>query len=366
MPKIKLIIALLVSVISVMTYAERIKDIATLAGVRHNQLIGYGLVVGLDGTGDKTGTRFTEESFANMLIQLGVNIPPGTKLNSKNIAAVTVTANLDSFMKKGQLLDVNVSSIGDSKSLRGGTLLMTPLKGADGRVYAIAQGNLIVVGLSVTGDSGSSVTVNVPSGGRIPGGATVEADIPNPFYFSKNLTYNLNTPDFTTAKRMADVINETMGPGTASAVDPSSVKVTAPKMLSSRVDYVSMLENLEIVPADAEARVIINPRTGTVVINHLVYIKPVAVSHGNLIVSVTEDPQVSQPNAFANGRTVVTPQTQINVEQRGNRTFVFAPKPTLKDIVRAVNAVGATPADLVAILDALRDAGAMSATITIV
>lgn len=345
--------------------AERIKDVATLAGVRNNQLIGYGLVVGLDGTGDRTGTRFTEQSFSNMLVQMGINIPPGTKLNSKNIAAAMVTANLTSFMKRGQTIDVNVSSIGDSKSLRGGTLLLTPLKGADGRVYAMAQGNITVVGLSVSGEDGSSVTVNVPSGGRIPNGATVEADIPNPFYFTPTLTYNLRTPDFTSAKRMSDAINEMMGPGTAYPVDAASVEVTAPKLKSQRVDYVSVLENIEFTPGEAEAKVIINARTGTVVMNQLVRVKPAAVSHGNLVVTVSENPEVSQPNPFANGRTVVVPQTEINVAEKGNRTFYIPAGINLQDIVKAINRVGATPGDLVAILEALKQAGALNATIII-
>lgn len=356
----------MLSLHSLTLQAERIKDVARLAGVRTNQLVGYGLVVGLDGTGDRTGTRFTEQSFGNMLIQMGINVPPDVKLNSKNIAAVMVTASLDSFMKKGQAMDVNVSSIGDSKSLRGGTLLMTPLKGADGRVYAMAQGNIIVVALSVSGQDGTNVTVNVPSGGRIPSGATVEADIPNPFYFSKVLTYNLRAPDFTTAKRMTDAINEMMGPGTAKAIDAASVQVTAPKILASRVDYVSVLENIEFTPGDAVAKIIINPRTGTVVIGQAVHVKPAAVSHGNLIVTISENPIVSQPNAFANGRTVVVPDSQINVEQKNHRTFLFAPGPSLKDIVRAINAVGATPADLVAILEALKQVGAINAEIVII
>ena len=304
-------------------FAERIKDIATLAGVRTNQLVGYGLVVGLNGTGDKSGTKFTEDSFANMLTQLGINIPAGIKLNSKNIAAVMVTASLSSFMKKGQTMDVNISSIGDAKSLLGGTLLLTPLKGADGRVYAISQGNIVVSGMSAAGSDGSSVTVNVPSGGRIPNGATVEADIPNPFYFSKSLTYNLHSPDFTTAKRMCDAINELMGPGTARALDASSVVVTAPKQMSQRVDYVSVLENIEFRPGEAKAKIIINARTGTVVISSNVIVKSAAVSHGNLVVSITETPVISQPNAFANGRTVVTQQSQVNVEQKNNHAFVL-------------------------------------------
>lgn len=346
--------------------AERIKDIATLAGVRTNQLIGYGLVVGLNGTGDKTGTRYTEDTFANMLTQLGINIPPGTKLNSKNTAAVMVTASLNSFMKKGQAMDVNVSSIGDSKSLNGGTLLLTPLKGADGRVYAMSQGNVVVSGVSASGSDGSSVTVNVPSGGRIPGGATIEVDIPNPFYYSKSLTYNLRAPDFTTARRMSDAINELMGPGTARALDATSVVVTAPKKMSQRVEYVSVLENIEFKPADSMARIIINSRTGTVVISSNVIVKSAAVSHGNLVVSITETPVISQPNAFANGRTVVTQQSQVNVQQSNNHAFVLPHGTTLKDIVKGINAVGATPADVIAILDALQQAGALTATLIVI
>ncbi|MDP3268801.1 MAG: flagellar basal body P-ring protein FlgI [Legionella sp.] len=357
---------LAITLLTPQVFSERIKDIATLAGVRTNQLVGYGLVVGLNGTGDKSGTRYTEDSFANMLTQLGVNIPPGTRLNSKNIAAVMVTASLSTFMKKGQAMDVNISSIGDAKSLLGGTLLLTPLKGADGRVYAMSQGNVVVSGISAAGSDGSSVTVNVPSGGRIPNGATIEADIPNPFYFSKTLTFNLNTPDFTTAKRMSDAINELMGPRTAHAVDATSVNVTAPKAMSQRVDYVSVLENIEFKPGEPNAKIILNSRTGTVVISNNVIVKSAAVSHGNLIVSITETPVISQPNAFANGRTVSTQQSQVNIQQKNNRAFVLPKGTTLKDIVRGINAVGATPADVMAILDALKEAGALNATLIVI
>lgn len=347
-------------------FAERIKDVATLAGVRTNQLVGYGLVVGLNGTGDKAGALFTQDTFANMLIQLGVNIPAGTKLNSKNIAAVMVTASLSSFMKKGQAMDVNISSIGDAQSLNGGTLLLTPLKGADGRVYAISQGNVVVSGVSAAGSDGSSVTVNIPSGGRIPNGATVEADIPNPFYFSKSLTYNLHSPDFTTSKRLCDAINELMGPGTARALDATSVIVNAPKKMAQRVDYVSVLENIEFQPGEQIAKVIINARTGTIVISSNVIVKSAAVSHGNLVVSVTETPVISQPNAFARGRTVSTQQSQVNIEQKNNHAFVLPRGTTLKDIVRGINAVGATPSDVIAILEALQQAGALKATLIVI
>ncbi len=357
---------LIMEIVTPVVQAERIKDLATLNGVRNNQLIGYGLIVGLDGSGDKSGTAYTEQSFANMLTQLGVNIPPGTKLNSKNTAAVMVTANLSSFMKRGQTLDINISSIGDSKSLRGGTLLLTPLKGADGRVYAIAQGNIIVVGLSASGQDGSTITVNVPSGGRIPNGATVEVDIPNPFYFSKNLTYNLHAPDFTTAKHMSDAINEMMGPGTAQALDAASIQITAPEKMYQRVEYISVVENIEFRPAQAPAKIIINARTGTVVISQNVHVKPAAVSHGNLIVNISENQQVSQPNAFARGRTVVTQQSNVSVEQKNSHAFVFAPGISLRDLVAAINAVGASPGDLVAIMEALQQAGAMNATLMVI
>lgn len=338
--------------------AERIKDIATLSGVRTNQLVGYGLVVGLNGTGDKAGTRFTEDTFANMLTQMGITIPVGTSLNSKNIAAVTVTAKLSSFMKKGQNIDVNIASIGDAKSLQGGTLLLTPLKGADGRVYAMSQGNIIVSGISAGDTAANSVTVNIPSSGRIPNGATVEEDIPNPFYFSKTLTYNLAAPDFTTAKRMSDAINGTMGPGTAKALDAASVVVSAPKNMDQRVDYVSVLENIEFKPGEEIAKIIINARTGTIVISSNVQVKSAAVAHGNLVVSVSDD-------LFGTTGFRGLANQNVTVEQKNNRAFVLPKGTTLKDIVRGINAVGATPIDVIAILDALKEAGALNATLIV-
>jgi flagellar P-ring protein precursor FlgI len=355
------IIGLISSLLSSALCAERIKDIAALSGVRTNQLVGYGLVVGLSGTGDRSGTKFTEDSFANMLSQLGVSIPAGTKLNSKNIAAVMVTTNLDSFMKKGQQLDVNVSSIGDAKSLLGGTLLLTPLKGSDGRIYAMSQGNVSVSGISaVAPDGTNSVTVNVPSGGRIPNGATVEADIPNPFYFSKTLTFNLHAPDFTNAKRMTDAINELMGPGTAKALDATSVVVTAPKRMDHRVDYVSVLENIEFNMAEQIAKIIINSRTGTVVISSNVKVSSAAVSHGNLVVSISDEALLGAHGGYFSGN-----QTNVTVEQRNNHAFILPQGTTLRDIVRGINAVGATPADVIAILEALQQAGALKAKIIV-
>lgn len=360
MSRLLVVMCLCISTLSAPALAERIKDLATLAGVRTNQLIGYGLVVGLNGTGDTPGSRYTDDVFANMLTQLGITIPVGTKLNSKNVAAVTVTASLSSFMKKGQNIDINISSIGNAKSLQGGALLLTSLKGADGRVYAMAQGNVIVSGISATAADGTnSVTINVPSGGRIPNGATVEEDIPNPFYFSKTLTYNLHSPDFTTARRMADAINQLMGPGTAKPLDATSVVVSAPKRMDQRVDYVSVLENIEFKPGEAIAKIIINARTGTIVISENVNVSTAAVSHGNLVVTISDD--IFGTNGFGG----LNDTADVTVEQKNNRAFVLPKGTTLKDIVRGINAVGATPTDVIAILDALKQAGALNATLIV-
>ncbi len=349
-------------------HAERIKDIATVGGVRENQLVGYGLVVGLDGTGDQTTQApFTTQSLISMLERLGVTIPAGTNLQLKNIAAVVVHASLPPFSKAGQTVDVTASSIANAKSLRGGTLLLTPLKGLDGQVYAIAQGNLAVGGLGISGEDGSKVSINVPSVGRIPNGATVEREVPTVLGDAEMLTLNLHQSDFTTAIRLADSINATLGAGTAIAHDPMSVHIRAPESQASRIGLISTIENLEVTPADAPARVIINSRTGTVVINASVRVSPAAVSHGSLMVSITEDFDVSQPQPFAeNGDTVVTPKSNISVSQGENRMFLFRPGVELNDIVQAVNQVGAAPGDLVAILEALRSAGALHAELIVI
>ncbi|HKJ77077.1 MAG TPA: flagellar basal body P-ring protein FlgI, partial [Gammaproteobacteria bacterium] len=331
--------------------AERVKDLADIAGVRKNQLVGYGLVVGLNGTGDQTTqTPFTVQSIRSMLARFGVTVPDNVNPQLKNVAAVMVNADLPAFAKQGQTIDVNVSSIGNAESLRGGTLLMTPLKGADGQVYAVAQGNLIVSGFGASGDDGSSITVNVPSAGRIPNGATVERTVRSPFGQGNSLTLNLHSPDFTTATRLARAINDALGPKTASPMDASSVKVNAPMDRGRRVSFVSMLENLTINPGEAAAKVIVNSRTGTVVIGRHVEVMPAAVSHGNLTVTISEKPQVSQPAPLSGGETRTTPQSQVQVEQENNRMFKFAPGTTLDEIVQAVNEVGAAPGDLVAIL----------------
>lgn len=357
---------LLVLVATSAAYAERIKDIATVAGVRSNQLVGYGLVVGLDGTGDQTSQApFTTQSLKSMLAQFGIVIPPSENPQLKNIAAVAVNAELPPFAKPGQTLDVTVSSLANAKSLRGGTLLMTPLKGANGETYAVAQGSLVVGGLSADGSDGSKITVNIPSVGRIPSGATVERISPTRLGGEDVLVWNLHDADFTTAKRMADAINSAIGEGSARPMDAISVMVQAPRDISQRVSYVSVLENLTLEPGEAPAKVIINSRTGTVVIGEHVRVMAAAVAHGNLTVTITEKPTASQPAPFSGGNTVVVPTTDIKLSQESNRMFLFEPGVSLDKIVRAVNQVGAAPGDLVAILEALREAGALRAELIV-
>lgn len=346
---------------------ERIKDLASIAGVRDNQLVGYGLVVGLDGTGDQTTqTPFTVQSLKNMLGQLGVTLPANTSPQLKNVAAVMVTADLPPFAKAGQRVDITVSSLGNAKSLRGGTLLMTPLKGADGQVYAIAQGNLTVGGFGAGGADGSRITVNVPSVGRVPNGATVEREVPTSFGHGDSLVLNLHRPDFTTANQIAEVINQNFGKDVAEPIDGSSVQVRAPRTPGQRVSFVSMLENLPVLAGTPPARVVINARSGTIVIGSGVKVYPAAVSHGNLTVTISENAQVSQPQAFAGGRTAVTPQSNVQAKEDKNRMFLFAPGTSLGDIVQAVNDVGAAPGDLVAILEALREAGSLRAELIVI
>ncbi|WP_371747992.1 flagellar basal body P-ring protein FlgI [Hahella aquimaris] len=347
-----------------MAGAERIKDIATVEGVRSNQIVGYGLVVGLDGTGDKA--PFTDQTFRNMMNRFGITIPAGTDPKLKNVAAVSVHADLPAFSKPGQKIDITVSSVGNAKSLRGGSLLMTNLKGADGKTYAVAQGNLVVGGFGAGGADGSSITVNVPSVGRIPNGATVERAVPSSFSHGDTLTLNLSSPDFTTAKRVQDRINDLLGPGLAQAMDAASIRVMAPREASQRVGFLSILENLEVEPGQEAAKIVINSRTGTIVVGQNVKVLPAAVTHGNLTVTITEDFGVSQPNALAGGDTVVVPQTDVNVEQEPSRMFKFGPAATLNDIVRAVNQVGAAPGDVMAVLEALKQAGALKAELIVI
>ena len=344
--------------------AERVKDIAEVQGVRSNQLVGYGLVVGLDGTGDKA--PFTNQTFANMMEQFGIVMPPGQDPKLKNVAAVAIHATLPAFAKPGQSVDVTASSIGNASSLRGGTLLMTPLKGADGQVYAVAQGSLVVGGFGAEGADGSSIKVNVQVVGRIPAGATVERAVQSGFNTGDYLTFNLRVADFTTAKRLADTINNLLGSGSAYALDATSVRVTAPRDANQRVSFLSVLENLDVTPADSAAKVIINSRTGTIVVGNHVTVKPVAVTHGDLTVTIKNDLTVSQPNALSDGDTVVVPQSDVSIDEENKRMFVFGPTVTLDDVVKAVNKVGAAPGDLMAILEALKQAGALNAELIVI
>src|SRR5580692_7772521 len=347
--------------------AERVKDLAVVSGVRSNQLVGYGLVVGLDGTGDQTTqTPFTVQSIVNMLEKFGVTIPATVNPQLKNVAAVTVTAQLPPFIKVGQTIDVTVGSIGNASSLRGGDLLMTPLRGADGEVYAMAQGSVVVSGFGVSGKDGSRVSVNVPSGGRVPNGATVEHEVKNDFATQPFVILNLNSPDFTNASRLTDELNKKLGSGTAQAIDAVSVKVQAPANEAARVAFIGELQEMEIEPSDAPARVIVNSRTGTVVISSRVRVMPAAVAHGSLSVTITERTDVSQPGPFSSGTTVTTPRSEIAVSQSDARMFVFNAGVNLDEIVRAVNQVGAAPGDLVAILEALQQAGALRAQLIVI
>jgi flagellar P-ring protein FlgI len=348
--------------------AERIKDMAQIQGVRTNQLVGYGLVVGLDSTGDQTSQApFTVQSLNNMLAQLGITVPANVTPQLKNVAAVAVHAVLPAFVKPGQTIDITVNSIANAKSLRGGSLLVTPLHGLDGQIYAIAQGNLIVSGFGVEGTDGSKLTVNVPSSGRIPNGATVERAVASQIAQGDSVTFNLNDPDFTTATRLVASVNKGMGDGVASIMDGGSIKVRAPIDITQRVAFLSMVENLEVEPGAASAKVIINSRTGTVVISSHVIVTPAAVSHGSLSVTIKEEQTVSQPNPFSKlGQTVVLNNSTIKVDQGSNRMFLFKPGVELDQIVRAVNDVGAAPGDLVAILEALREAGALQAELVVI
>jgi flagellar P-ring protein precursor FlgI len=364
MRKVIVILALQGIFLSSSVYAERIKDIASIEGIRTNQLVGYGLVVGLDKSGDKN--RFTGQTLRSMLGRFGVTLPPGVDPKAKNIAAVAIQAELPAFAKPGQTIDVTVSSIGDAKSLRGGTLLMTPLKGADGQVYAVAQGSLVVNGLSASGQDGSSITVNNPSVGRIPNGATVERIVNTPFSSGNELIFNLHTADFTTANRMAESINNELGADTARPIDATSVRVRGPSDPGLKVSFASMVENIIVAPDEAPAKIIVNSRTGTVVINSKVRVQPAAVSHGNLSVTIDENPQVSQPYEFSRGQTVVTPQSDVQVSEEKQRMFVFNAGVSLDEIVQAVNNVGAAPSDLVAILEALKSAGALRAELIVI
>ncbi len=347
--------------------AERIKDIASVQGVRPNQLLGYGLVVGLDGTGDQTTqTPFTVQSIAAMLAQMGVNLPPGTNLQLRNVAAVMVTAQLPAFAQPGQLLDVTVSSMGNAKSLRGGTLLFTPLKGADGQIYAMSQGNLVVAGAGASA-GGSSATINHLSAGRIPGGATVERAVASPFLLGEVVRLELHSTDFGTAGRVADAINRRMGANAAQALDGRVVQVRAPQAPNDRVAFMAQLENLSVEVVAGPAKVIVNARTGSVVMNQSVTLEPVAVAHGNLSVTVNSTPVISQPAPLSQGgQTVVSEKADIQIKQDGGKIVMLDASVKLADVVRALNSLGATPQDLLAILQAMKASGALRAELEVI
>ncbi len=398
-------------------FASRIKDITSIAGIRDNQLVGYGLVVGLDGTGDQVNrTPFTQQTFKNMLLQFGIRLPPGVNLQLQNIAAVAISAKLPPFAKIGQKIDITVSSLGNAVSLRGGQLLMSPLRGADGQVYAVSQGAVVVSGFGAQGNDGSKLSVNSTSTGSIPNGATVEKIIDMPFVQHGEITFELNDPDFTTAQRIALAVNTEFKKKVAHALDARAIAVNvndlpvdptdspgyladdngrpafmgykdamsaadeaeliekaaekreaqAQRLMGRFVPLIARIENITLDPAAGKAKVIVNSRTGTIVVGKDVIISPVAVAHGNLSVVVSERPFVSQPNALANGRTVTGTASDITASQTVNRAFVLSTGTSLNDLVSAINAVGAAPGDLIAILEAVKAAGALHADLEVI
>ncbi len=348
------------------TAAVRIQELATAQGARTNQLVGYGLVVGLDGTGDQTTqTPFTTQSLNAMLQQMGVTVPPGTAMQLRNVAAVLVTTQLPAFAKPGQVIAVNVSSIGNSKSLRGGTLIATALKGLDGQVYAMAQGNLIVGGAGASA-GGSKVQINHLSAGRIPDGATVERAVPMPVLEGRSLQLDLNATDYATARAVAGAINKSKGPGTATALDGRTVRVNLPEQAADRVGFMADLDSLTVELERPAARVVLNARTGSVVINESVTLGPCAVSHGALTVTITTTPVISQPSPFGQGQTVQAQRSEISVNQQGSALIHLQAGAKLTDVVKALNTLGATPLDLQAILQAMKTAGALQAEIEVI
>jgi flagellar P-ring protein precursor FlgI len=355
--------------------ADRVKDLATLAAQRPNQLIGYGLVVGLQGTGDDASVPFTTQSMKAMLSQMGVRIDgpltdfetaaTAARVDIKNTAAVLVTADLPGFAKPGQRIDINVSAIGKASNLRGGSLIMTAMRGVDGEIYALAQGALTATGIDA-GAAGSKVSIGVPTSARIPGGAIVERIVDTPFESAENVIYNIRESDFSTTTAIVNAINKKFGGDVAQAIDGVSVSVRAPKNLNQRVAFMSEIEALEITPGEPPARVVINSRTGTVVINRAVRVTAAAVSHGTISVAITATNEVSQPNAFAGGQTAGVQNADIQVAEPNKPMFLFQPGVELRQIVDAVNQVGATPSALIAILEALKSSGSLRAELVII
>ncbi|MDO9003662.1 MAG: flagellar basal body P-ring protein FlgI [Aquabacterium sp.] len=346
--------------------AARLKEIASIQGVRTNQLMGYGLVVGLDGTGDQTTqTPFTAQSLNSMLQQMGITVPAGVAMQVKNVAAVLVTATLPPFAQPGQAIDVNVSSLGNAKSLRGGTLVTTPLKGADGQIYGLAQGNLIIAGAGAS-QGGAKVQVNHLSAGRIPNGATVERSVPTPWLQGSVVQLDVQADDFNTARDIADTINKAKGAGTAEAINGRTVSVKLPAQSGERVAFMADIENLSIDRATPSARIVINARTGSVVVNQAVTIGPCAIAHGNLSVTISSTPVISQPNALSQGQTVVTEKADIKINQEPGALIQLPAGTKLTDVVKALNTLGANPQDLLAILQAMKAAGALQAELEVI
>ncbi len=347
--------------------AARVKEVASVQGVRPNQLTGYGLVVGLDGTGDQSSQApFTAQSIIAMLQQMGVSLPSGTTMQLRNVAAVMVTAELPPFAQPGQRIDVNVSSVANAKSLRGGMLIATPLKGADGQVYALAQGSLIVGGAGASA-GGSKVTINHLSAGRVPQGATVERAVPTPLGEGEYLQFDLNAADFATARELARTINAAKGAGTAQALDGRVVRVRMPAEADERVAFLADVENLPLVLEKPAAKVVLNARTGSVVMNEAVTLGACAVAHGSLSVTISSTPVISQPNALSTGgQTVVSEKAEITIAQQGGTLMQMNAGVKLTDVVRALNALGATPQDLLAILQAMKSAGALNAELEVI
>jgi len=370
-------LALTLALITTTVSADRIKDLTSIAGVRSNQLIGYGLVVGLNGTGDGGDVPFTGQSLRSVLSRLGVNVDgvisdfdvsgvQATSIAADNVAAVMVTAELPAFAKPGQTIDVNVSTIGAAESLRGGTLIMTRLRGVDGEVYALAQGALTATGVEVNA-AGDEITIGVPTSGRIPNGASVERMVESPFNRSEHIVLNVRAGDFTTAKAIVDKVNSVFGDGTANAIDGVSVAVRAPENPNARVSFLSMIENLDVEPGDPSAKVVINSRTGTVVISRNVRVTAAAVTHGPISVTVSATNEVSQANPFAdNGQTVAVQNATVSVDEPNNKMFLFQPGVDLREIVDAVNQTGATPSSLIAILEALKSSGSLRAELVVI
>jgi flagellar P-ring protein precursor FlgI len=348
--------------------ASRIKEVAGIEGVRSNQLTGFGLIVGLDGTGDQTTqVPYTSQGLSNYLQQLGITLPAATlaRLQLKNVAAVIVTAQLPAFARPGQTVDVTVSSLGNARSLRGGTLIATPLKGADGEIYALAQGNLLIAGAGASA-GGSRVQVNHLSAGRIPGGAQIERAVATPLLQGNSIRLGLEASDFQTARKVAEAINRRFGNGVAQALDGRTVDVQVPTDPNARISFIAEMEELPLTTSVPAAKVIINSRTGSIVLNQAVTLGPCAIAHGNLTVSISSTPVISQPGPLSSGQTVVTERANIEIRQEPGILIQVPAAPLLADVVRALNALGATPQDLLAILQAIKAAGALNAELEII